>query len=315
MNSRVLELSKSFDVPKKYWDTIHISGEQHTFERSKPAPYLKMAMQIARELKLNRVVEIGATRFAITDKCIDYFFGDSHPFVSPPCCNDGHGGIFWALNGFETYSVDIDANCKTQAEWSFENIKKPFPSNLHLHIPQDGIKFLEEFDKEIEILFLDGWDVGTDLYREKHLEAFNVAKSKLSPIHLILIDDTDFEIGAQGKDHLLSPELIRLGYTLLFDGRQKLYINQYSPVEFTLTEAMTTITPIEMVNHPKHYGGEDSVYEVVKVAEAWGLDMDAYLFNVVKYVARAGKKDTDKELQDLKKALWYLERKIQNLQK
>ncbi len=27
------------------------------------------------------------------------------------------------------------------------------------------------------------------------------------------------------------------------------------------------------------------------------------------------KKDSDKELQDLKKALWYLERKIQNLEK
>lgn len=71
----------------------------------------------------------------------------------------------------------------------------------------------------------------------------------------------------------------------------------------------------EMVNHPSHYGGEENVYEVVKVAEAWELDKDAYLFNVVKYVARAGKKDTDKEIQDLKKALWYLERKIQNLEK
>ncbi len=61
----------------------------------------------------------------------------------------------------------------------------------------------------------------------------------------------------------------------------------------------------EMVNHPDHYGGEENAYEVVKVAEAWGLDHDAYLFNVVKYVARAGKKDPSKELQDLKKALWY----------
>ncbi len=55
----------------------------------------------------------------------------------------------------------------------------------------------------------------------------------------------------------------------------------------------------EMVNHPDHYGGEENAYEVVKVAEAWGLDHDAYLFNVVKYVARAGKKDPSKELQDL----------------
>ena len=71
----------------------------------------------------------------------------------------------------------------------------------------------------------------------------------------------------------------------------------------------------EMVNHPSHYGGEENVYEVVKVAEAWGLDHDAYLFNVVKYVARAGKKEPSKELQDLKKALWYLDRKIKNLEK
>ena len=70
-----------------------------------------------------------------------------------------------------------------------------------------------------------------------------------------------------------------------------------------------------MVNHPNHYGGKENQYEVVKVCEAWDLDKDAYLFNVVKYVARAGKKDTDKELQDLKKALWYLNRKIENLEK
>ena len=72
----------------------------------------------------------------------------------------------------------------------------------------------------------------------------------------------------------------------------------------------------EMVNHPSHYQfGNDKTYEVVNVCEAWGLDKDAYIFNVVKYVARAGKKDSDKELQDLKKALWYLERKINNLEK
>ena len=69
----------------------------------------------------------------------------------------------------------------------------------------------------------------------------------------------------------------------------------------------------EMVDHPDHYGGEDNVYEVIKVCEAWGLDKDAYLFNVVKYVARAGKKDSDKELQDLEKALWYLQHHIETL--
>ena len=67
----------------------------------------------------------------------------------------------------------------------------------------------------------------------------------------------------------------------------------------------------EMVNHPEHYQfGESNQYEAIKVIEAW--DLDFHLGNTVKYISRAGKKD--KELQDLKKALWYLERKINNLE-
>lgn len=69
----------------------------------------------------------------------------------------------------------------------------------------------------------------------------------------------------------------------------------------------------EMVNHPTHYGGSTNLYEAIKVIEAWELDF--HLGNTVKYISRAGKKDTDKELQDLKKALWYLQRKIDNLEK
>jgi len=72
---------------------------------------------------------------------------------------------------------------------------------------------------------------------------------------------------------------------------------------------------IEAVKNPSYYGGVDNPYEVIKVCEAWGLDKDAYLFNVAKYIARAGKKDPQKELEDLKKAAFYLNRKIENLQK
>ena len=71
----------------------------------------------------------------------------------------------------------------------------------------------------------------------------------------------------------------------------------------------------ESVNHPDYYGGEDNPYEVIKVCEAWGLDKDAYLFNVVKYVARAGKKSPDKEVEDLSKAIKYLKFKIAILSK
>jgi hypothetical protein len=67
----------------------------------------------------------------------------------------------------------------------------------------------------------------------------------------------------------------------------------------------------EAINHPQHYGG-DTQYEAIKVIEAWGLDF--CLGNTVKYISRAGKKDPDKTIEDLKKAQWYLERKIIQLQ-
>ena len=64
---------------------------------------------------------------------------------------------------------------------------------------------------------------------------------------------------------------------------------------------------------PIYYGGKDNQYEVFKVLEAWGLDKDFYLGNVIKYVARAGKKNKSKEKEDLQKALVYLQRRINSL--
>jgi hypothetical protein len=66
----------------------------------------------------------------------------------------------------------------------------------------------------------------------------------------------------------------------------------------------------EAVNHPDHYGG-DTTYEAIKVIEAWGLDF--CLGNAAKYIARAGKKDPERELEDLEKAAWYVNRRIEQL--
>jgi len=71
----------------------------------------------------------------------------------------------------------------------------------------------------------------------------------------------------------------------------------------------------ELVIHPTHYGGKDNPYEVIKIAEATGLDKDAYLFNVLKYIVRSGKKDDNPPVQDLKKALFYLDRRIKIIEK
>ena len=48
---------------------------------------------------------------------------------------------------------------------------------------------------------------------------------------------------------------------------------------------------------PEYYGGKNNTYEVFNVLEAWELDKDFYLGNVIKYVARAGKKNKSKRVR------------------
>jgi hypothetical protein len=65
------------------------------------------------------------------------------------------------------------------------------------------------------------------------------------------------------------------------------------------------------VSRPAHY--TQGQIEVIDAIEGLGLDCDFLLGNVLKYVARARFKGA--EVQDLRKAQWYLNRKIQNLEK
>ena len=60
----------------------------------------------------------------------------------------------------------------------------------------------------------------------------------------------------------------------------------------------------DAVNSPKHYTA--GKYEVIDVIEDW--DLNFRLANSIKYIARH--KHKGKPLEDLKKALWYLEREI-----
>lgn len=64
----------------------------------------------------------------------------------------------------------------------------------------------------------------------------------------------------------------------------------------------------ETIDHPAHYGGADNPYEAIKVIEAWDLNFS--LGNAVKYIARAGKKHGVSDVEDLKKAAWYINAEI-----
>ena len=65
----------------------------------------------------------------------------------------------------------------------------------------------------------------------------------------------------------------------------------------------------DVVNHPSHY--TDGKIEVIDFIEQKNLNF--HRGNAVKYIARAGKKDPAKEVEDLRKAVWYLNREIKRL--
>ena len=72
-----------------------------------------------------------------------------------------------------------------------------------------------------------------------------------------------------------------------------------------------TMEPLsDPVNHPAWY--TDGSIEVIDFIEDKKLGY--HLGNAVKYISRAGKKNKDTEVQDLRKAVWYINRRIEQLQ-
>lgn len=65
----------------------------------------------------------------------------------------------------------------------------------------------------------------------------------------------------------------------------------------------------DMVNHPKHY--TDGNIEVIEFIEDKNLNY--HRSSAIKYICRAGKKNKRTEVEDLEKAIWYLQRECDRL--
>ena len=101
-------------------------------------------------------------------------------------------------------------------------------------------------------------------------------------------------------------------------------VEESAPTQENSTESGPTLLPLPegskgkvftsthgVVNRPDHYHFSD--FEPIKVIQAW--DLSFALGNVVKYIARAGRKDSSKLIEDLEKARKYLEFEIEHLKK
>lgn len=73
----------------------------------------------------------------------------------------------------------------------------------------------------------------------------------------------------------------------------------------------------DMVNHPSHYTSHPSGIECIEITRHYCFDIGS----AIKYLWRAGLKveegmtNKDKEIEDLNKAIWYINDRIKMLEK
>lgn len=70
-------------------------------------------------------------------------------------------------------------------------------------------------------------------------------------------------------------------------------------------------TENDAVNHPSHYTSHPSGIETIQITRHMNFNRG----NAVKYLMRAGLKNSDKEVEDLQKAVWYIQDEIERLEK
>jgi hypothetical protein len=192
------------------FDKIDLSAYEQVDLRKKPKKYLLLAIELLKFTNNKTVVEIGGIRQKMEHTLEDF---------NPVCCNDGHSSEFWcSKDNLEVYSVDINPHCQ-QFYADLKNRKNNFN-----YMIGDGISFLNNFNKPIDLLFLDAWDVHVGSpYAEMHYEAYLAAKNNLADRHIISIDDTDIMNGGKGK--ILIPYLLKNGYNMVISGRQTILTN------------------------------------------------------------------------------------------
>lgn len=192
--------------------------------RKRPYLFIKQALSLLPNDTNKVIVEIGSMRKPCSHDINEY---------NHECCNDGHSSILLAEAANEFHTVDINMDCSKLTRTELKKLNLWNKSNVYCG---DGITFLKKFDKKIDFLYLDAWDVEFNNHAEMHLEAFKVAEPKLNNISVILIDDTDVgftpekgfhndEESLGGKGRLLIPFLLeKNNYKMIFKGRQTCFI-------------------------------------------------------------------------------------------
>lgn len=153
----------------------------------------------------------------------------------------------------------------------------------------------------------------------EHLENTNVYTI---PKGLEFYDFSDFKKPGTliEKNKFMVDDLYDIGFNHMFEGLDRaaeiariksdelnnLQNQAAKQIMQNINDMNELVRSSETVNHPNHYQSESGL-EAIDVIEAFKLNF--HLGNVLKYILRADKKGA---VEDLRKALWYLQKEIAN---
>jgi len=184
--------------------------------RKSPSEGLKKAISHVRSIGGKVIVELGSMR----QPC-----GHPDPLDCPPDCpgvNEGHSTLAFARTGLQVYTVDI-----ARGAYRIANAMSAEYPNLHAFC-MDGLTWLRKRSGKIDLLYLDAWDVDLPDSADRHYEAYEIGRRKLSPGGMIIVDDIDVEYdgekfvpsyGIGGKAGKIAVSAVVDGYTVSDNGR------------------------------------------------------------------------------------------------
>lgn len=137
---------------------------------------------------------------------------------------DGCSTVIWSdlaeYLDSKFYTVDIS---EENIDFALENTSKPL-----IAVISDSIEFLKEFDKPIDFLYLDSFDLDTkDPFpaMEFNLMEFKAAEDKLHDKSIVLIDDSHGTLdNPSGKAGITAQYMLKSNWKCLYYGAQALFI-------------------------------------------------------------------------------------------
>lgn len=86
-------------------------------------------------------------------------------------------------------------------------------------------------------------------------------------------------------------------------------MHEYKNKKFSIEEYEKFHIEVDQVNHPKHYTSDPSGVECIQITRHRNFNIG----NAFKYLWRAGIKDDKKQIEDLQKAIFYINDEIKRL--